>query len=240
MPSKSLYLLVHRSDATHTSYPLYDLGTLWHGRDRETSPLTWWMPATHSFRPAMSLSSPSFSPSSLSIPTDPPSICTARCGATLHIVLTLVPTHVAWCCDHELFAILDHPYAWIGWFFIVGAGTHAAIFLVLDYRSGSLRGLERVLSHRHTILAHLNWVSIFLGFHSFGLYIHNDTLSALGKQTDLIWTALLNQLQRSYPRWSGSSVVPHSALNYLRPPTGTEVGISQGQAMRRVFVVTPV
>ena len=81
-----------------------------------------------------------------------------------------MPTHVAWCCDHELFAILDHPYAWIGWFFIVGAGTHAAIFLVLDY-------LERLLSHRHIILAHLNRGSW-----------RSRQISS--------WTALLNQLQR--------------------------------------------
>ena len=75
-----------------------------------------------------------------------------------------------------------------------------------------------------TILAHLNWVSIFLGFHSFGLYIHNDTLSALGKQTDLIWTALLNQLQRSYPRWSGSSVVPHIGTQLLETSYGNGSG----------------
>ena len=76
-------------------------------------------------------------------------------------------------------------HAWIGGFFIVGASTHAGIFLVLDYRHGSLRGVERVLSHRHSILAHLNWICIFLGFHSFGLFIHNDTLSALGREDDL-------------------------------------------------------
>jgi len=29
---------------------------------------------------------------------------------------------------------------------------------------------------------HLNWVSIFLGFHAFGMYIHNDTLLALGRE----------------------------------------------------------
>ena len=62
--------------------------------------------------------------------------------------------------------------------------THAAMFCVQDYRVGSIRSLERVLAHRHSIIAHLNWIAIFTGFHSFGLFIHNDTLSALGRQGD--------------------------------------------------------
>jgi hypothetical protein len=68
-------------------------------------------------------------------------------------------------------------HAWIGGFFIVGSGAHAALFLVADYRAWSLPGLERVLAHRHSVIVYLNWASIFLGFHAFGMYIHNDTLS---------------------------------------------------------------
>lgn len=33
-------------------------------------------------------------------------------------------------------------------------------------------------------MVHLNWVSIFLGFHAFGMYIHNDTVLALGRRED--------------------------------------------------------
>ena len=75
-------------------------------------------------------------------------------------------------------------HAWTGGFLIVGSGAHAAMFCVQDYRVGSIRSLERVLAHRHSIIAHLNWIAIFTGFHSFGLYIHNDTLPHLaGKVT---------------------------------------------------------
>lgn len=56
--------------------------------------------------------------------------------------------------------------------------------MIGDYRLWSLPGLERVLAHRHSIVVHLNWVSIFLGFHAFGMYIHNDTLLALGRRED--------------------------------------------------------
>nr|GMC58541.1 photosystem I P700 chlorophyll A apoprotein A1 [Ipomoea batatas] len=46
---------------------------------------------------------------------------------------------------------------WIGGFLIVGAAAHAAIFMVRDYDPTT----------------------------RFGLYIHNDTMSALGRPQDM-------------------------------------------------------
>jgi photosystem I P700 chlorophyll a apoprotein A1 len=59
--------------------------------------------------------------------------------------------------------------------------------MVRDYDSSTNFNnlLDRVLRHRDTIISHLNWVCIFLGLHSFGLYIHNDTMSALGRPQDM-------------------------------------------------------
>nr|YP_010261196.1 photosystem I P700 apoprotein A1 [Cephaleuros karstenii]UIB39137.1 photosystem I P700 apoprotein A1 [Cephaleuros karstenii] len=76
---------------------------------------------------------------------------------------------------------------WIGGFLVVGAGAHAAIFLVRDYDPAGNQNnlLDRMLRHRDAIISHLNWVCLFLGFHSFGLYIHNDTMSALGRPQDM-------------------------------------------------------
>ncbi len=76
-------------------------------------------------------------------------------------------------------------HAWIGGFFIVGAGAHGAIYLVKEYQLWAYSAIERVLAHRYSMIVHLNWACIFIGFHSFGLYIHNDTLSALGRSADL-------------------------------------------------------
>lgn len=103
---------------------------------------------------------------------------------------------------HHMYAMPPYPYLatdygtvlslfthhmWIGGFLIVGAAAHAAIFMVRDYdpttRYNDL--LDRVLRHRDAIISHLNWACIFLGFHSFGLYIHNDTMSALGRPQDM-------------------------------------------------------
>mgnify|MGYP000733765968 CR=1 FL=1 len=60
--------------------------------------------------------------------------------------------------------------------------------------------LDRMIRHRDAIISHLNWVCIFLGFHSFGLYIHNDTLSALGRPADMFSDTAI-QLQPVFAQW---------------------------------------
>ncbi|MCL7034893.1 hypothetical protein MKW94_012659 [Papaver nudicaule] len=75
-------------------------------------------------------------------------------------------------------------------------------FMVRDYdpttRYNDL--LDRVLRHRDAIISHLNWACIFLGFHSFGLYIHNDTMSALGRPQDMFSDTAI-QLQPVFAHW---------------------------------------
>jgi hypothetical protein len=41
--------------------------------------------------------------------------------------------------------------------------------------------LARMLEHKEAIISHLSWASLFLGFHTLGLYIHNDTVVAFGQ-----------------------------------------------------------
>ncbi|BAQ62568.1 photosystem I P700 chlorophyll a apoprotein subunit Ia PsaA [Geminocystis sp. NIES-3708] len=93
-------------------------------------------------------------------------------------------------------------HMWIGAFFIVGAGAHASIFMVRDYDPAKNVNnlLDRVLRHRDAIISHLNWVCIWLGFHSFGLYIHNDTMRALGRPQDLFSDSAI-QLQPVFAQW---------------------------------------
>jgi photosystem I P700 chlorophyll a apoprotein A1 len=103
---------------------------------------------------------------------------------------------------HHMYAMPPYPYIgvdyatslsmfthhmWIGGIFIVGAGAHGSIFMVRDYDPGVNYNnvLDRVLRHRDAIISHLNWVCMFLGFHSFGLYVHNDTMQALGRPQDM-------------------------------------------------------
>lgn len=103
---------------------------------------------------------------------------------------------------HHMYAMPPYPYIgvdyatalsiftnhmWIGGLAIVGAGAHASIFLVRDYDPvvNQNNVLDRVLRHRDAIISHLNWLCLFLGFHSFGLYVHNDTMQALGRPQDM-------------------------------------------------------
>jgi photosystem I P700 chlorophyll a apoprotein A1 len=104
--------------------------------------------------------------------------------------------------SHHIYSIPPYPYLsvdygtqlslfthhiWIGGFCIVGRRAHAAIFIVRDYNPENNYNnlIDRVIRHRDAIVSHLNWVCIFLGLHSFGLYIHNDTISALGRPQDM-------------------------------------------------------
>ncbi|TXG73702.1 hypothetical protein EZV62_002281 [Acer yangbiense] len=88
---------------------------------------------------------------------------------------------------HHIYSMPPYPYLaieygtqmslfthhiWIGGFLIVGVAAHAAIFMVC----------------------------IFLGFHSFGLYIHNDTMSTLGRPQDMFLDTAI-QLQPIFAQW---------------------------------------
>ena len=118
---------------------------------------------------------------------------------------------------HHMYAMPPYPYMaidyatqlacfthhmWIGGFLIVGAGAHGAIFMVRDYDPAVNRGnvLDNVIRHRDAIISHLNWVCIFLGFHSFGLYVHNDTMRAFGRPQDMFSDTGI-QLQPIFAQW---------------------------------------
>jgi len=119
--------------------------------------------------------------------------------------------------SHHIYSIPPYPYIatdyatqlslfthhiWIGGFCLVGAGAHAAIFIVRDYdpRGNYNNLLDRVIRHRDAIISHLNWVCIFLGLHRFGSYIHNDTMSALGRPQDIFSDTGI-QLQPIFSQW---------------------------------------
>ncbi|BAZ26495.1 photosystem I core protein PsaA [Kalymmatonema gypsitolerans NIES-4073] len=137
---------------------------------------------------------------------------------------------------HHMYAMPPYPYLatdyatqlcifthhmWIGAFLIVGAGAHASIFMVRDYDPvvNQNNVLERVLRHRDAIISHLNWVCMFLGFHSFGLYVHNDTMRALGRPQDTFSDTAI-QLQPVFAQWVQNlhTVAPGAtAPNALEP-----------------------
>jgi photosystem I P700 chlorophyll a apoprotein A2 len=79
-------------------------------------------------------------------------------------------------------AALYTHHQYIAGFIMTGAFAHGAIFLVRDYDStkNSNNVLQRIINHKEAIISHLSWVSLFLGFHTLGIYVHNDVVQAFG------------------------------------------------------------
>jgi photosystem I P700 chlorophyll a apoprotein A2 len=85
--------------------------------------------------------------------------------------------------DFTTEAALFTHHQYIAGFLMVGAFAHGAIFFVRDYDPELNKNnvLARMLEHKEAIISHLSWASLFLGFHTLGLYIHNDTVVAFGQ-----------------------------------------------------------
>ena len=127
-----------------------------------------------------------------------------------------MPAYAYIASDYATQVSLFTHHMWIGGFCIVGAGAHASISLVRTTFQTPNNLLDRVLRHREAIISHLNWVCIFLGFHSFGLYIHNDTMSALGRPYDMFADTSI-QLQPVFAQWIQQNMNP----SIIMPPLGT-------------------
>jgi photosystem I P700 chlorophyll a apoprotein A1 len=84
-----------------------------------------------------------------------------------------MPPYAYMAVDYPTQIGLFTHHMWIGGFLIVGGAAHAAIAMVRDYDPAKHidNVLDRVLKARDAIISHLNWVCIWLGAHSFGLYI---------------------------------------------------------------------
>jgi photosystem I P700 chlorophyll a apoprotein A2 len=109
--------------------------------------------------------------------------------ACLGVVTSLVaqhmysmPSYAFIAKDFTTQAALYTHHQYIAGFLMVGAFAHGAIFLVRDYDPESNKNnvLYRMLEHKEALISHLSWVSLFLGFHTLGLYVHNDVVVAFG------------------------------------------------------------
>lgn len=77
-----------------------------------------------------------------------------------------------------VWALFGHHY-WVGILSLPGAASHLALFAV---RARS--ALAVLFSHRDTLLGHLTWARTFVGAHSVGALIHNDSMEALARNHD--------------------------------------------------------
>ena len=65
---------------------------------------------------------------------------------------------------------------------MTGAFSHGAIFFIRETNPDQNEDnvLARMLDHKEAIISHLSWASLFLGFHTLGLYVHNDVMLVFG------------------------------------------------------------
>ena len=109
--------------------------------------------------------------------------------ASLGVVTSLVaqhmyamPSYAFIAKDYTTQAALYTHHQYIAIFLMCGAFAHGAIFFIRDYDPEANKDnvLARMLEHKEAIISHLSWVSLFLGFHTLGLYVHNDVVVAFG------------------------------------------------------------
>jgi photosystem I P700 chlorophyll a apoprotein A2 len=109
--------------------------------------------------------------------------------ASLGVITSLVaqhmyslPSYAFIAKDYTTQAALYTHHQYIAGFLMVGAFAHGAIFFIRDYDPEANKDnvLARMLEHKEAIISHLSWVSLFLGFHTLGIYVHNDVMQAFG------------------------------------------------------------
>lgn len=78
--------------------------------------------------------------------------------------------------------------------------------------------LRTLLRYQAAVLSHLSAITLFLGFHTLGLYVHNDAMTAFGSPESLIavWPVYVQWIQLSHGRLiafeisSGDLLVHHA------------------------------
>ncbi|MXW12945.1 MAG: photosystem I core protein PsaB, partial [Synechococcus sp. SB0668_bin_13] len=93
-----------------------------------------------------------------------------------------MPSYAFIARDYTTQAALYTHHQYIAIFLMCGAFAHGAIFFVRDYDPAANKNnvLARMLEHKEALISHLSWASLFLGFHTLGLYVHNDVVVAFG------------------------------------------------------------
>ncbi|KAL8217938.1 hypothetical protein R6Q57_021311 [Mikania cordata] len=109
--------------------------------------------------------------------------------ASLGVITSLVaqhmyslPAYAFIAQDFTTQAALYTHHQCIAGFIMTGAFAHGAIFFIRDYNPEQNEDnvLATILEHKEAIISHLRWASLFLGFHTLGLYVHNDVMLAFG------------------------------------------------------------
>lgn len=102
-----------------------------------------------------------------------------------------LPPYAFMSYDYVTTVVLYIHHCWIASFLAMGAFAHLTIYMIRDYVSvgyttateslGTTCVIRRLMLHKSAIISHLSWVTLWLGFHTLGVYIHNDTVVAFSE-----------------------------------------------------------
>ena len=77
-------------------------------------------------------------------------------------------------------------HQWISGLLFLGAWAHLGIFFARSVPEAAWISDSfcfRFSAHKSAIISHLSWVCLWLGFHTLGLYAHNDAVLCLGQDS---------------------------------------------------------
>jgi photosystem I P700 chlorophyll a apoprotein A2 len=126
-----------------------------------------------------------------------------------------LPAYVFIASDYVTILAVYVHHSWIAAFCILGSMVHAGIFLIRDYSisgsTGKTDTVGRILEHKASIISHLCWITLWLGFHTLLVYAHNDAVSAFGEaDKQLILDPIYAQIIQAA---SGKSIYGQSILS---------------------------
>ena len=121
---------------------------------------------------------------------------------------------------------------WIASFFLIGSFAHFSIFLIRDYTpvEAYINIFSRLLVHKSSLVSHLSWVSLFLGLHTLGVYVHNDSTTTFGSSHKqlLLEPALLQSTSRLF---SASNFQPLHDSTHFSLISGLNLSFTSGYTL---------
>jgi len=111
--------------------------------------------------------------------------CVGSLSIAVSFVIPFLPSYGGIASSYSTLWTLSCHHYWLGILFLVGAASHLALYALRSSDISSIGGIfGYLLSQRDILIGHLTWVLTFLGTHSVGMLIHNDSMEALGRNYD--------------------------------------------------------
>ena len=128
-----------------------------------------------------------------------------------------LPAYVLIASDYVTVLTVYVHHTWIASLCILGSMVHVSIYLIRDYSLAATAVrkdiIGRILEHKASIVSHISWVTLWLGFHTLLIYVHNDAVSAFGEgDKQLILDPIYAQVVQAA---SGKTVYECSILSLI-------------------------